>query len=584
MSSRKNQPAGHKKDGIHFVNARPASETEKLKTQRLVRAHVGKWISDQTRDRSTAPGSSSHSAKSEPSSYSLVSRPRQLPAIKHVLARDPRFHPSPSHASDSSDSSDDFAEPTELAAETPRHEFLPIEAPVSGVLDPFSTYPSHFPLELVHPCESHLLTVVWPGVAPLPEGETAGHSWFPLARSDPALFTAFMFASLCHQRVQWVNQWNPRTVFGPKQQSFLQLCEMEAIKLINKAVRDPVRVNSDAVLLSVICMAHHRTEEAGTHSHLRTPFNPPLQRLQWLDVYGCLRPNMIHIQGLVQMIIMRGGLKNIKTGSLPPTISLWVIPKTSHGLPKDLTDYVSYSSDIVTCSCFCVRPVFEFWPLDENHMGLSIQDILGFGPSDIDRGFGRLHYIGITPEMAEALQAALTYIKVVKSKLGTTYTVTTLADQRNITQHTLLSLPPASAIESTFTNPTHAATYEACRLATLIFSVSVIFPMPAQNNPLQRLAHQIQFVLCQPNAFALWSAPHTRVPLLWILMLGGIAAYGTPDRAWFGSALHDTTRRSGLSSWPIVKRALESMLWYGAACDEAAESLWIEAHRAYPVG
>jgi len=40
------------KDQIHFVNARPSSETEKLKIQRMVRAHVGKWISDQTRDRS----------------------------------------------------------------------------------------------------------------------------------------------------------------------------------------------------------------------------------------------------------------------------------------------------------------------------------------------------------------------------------------------------------------------------------------------------------------------------------------------------------------------------------------------------
>lgn len=50
----------NQKDQIHFVNARPSSETEKLKIQRMVRAHVGKWISDQTRDRSTegssAPG------------------------------------------------------------------------------------------------------------------------------------------------------------------------------------------------------------------------------------------------------------------------------------------------------------------------------------------------------------------------------------------------------------------------------------------------------------------------------------------------------------------------------------------------
>lgn len=52
-SWRKKNQSQNQKDQIHFVNARPSSETEKLKIQRMVRAHVGKWISDQTRDRST---------------------------------------------------------------------------------------------------------------------------------------------------------------------------------------------------------------------------------------------------------------------------------------------------------------------------------------------------------------------------------------------------------------------------------------------------------------------------------------------------------------------------------------------------
>lgn len=56
-SWRKKNQNQNQKDQIHFVNARPSSETEKLKIQRMVRAHVGKWISDQTRDRS-AEGSS----------------------------------------------------------------------------------------------------------------------------------------------------------------------------------------------------------------------------------------------------------------------------------------------------------------------------------------------------------------------------------------------------------------------------------------------------------------------------------------------------------------------------------------------
>lgn len=40
------------KNQTHFVNARPSSETERLRTQRMVRAYMGKWISGQTKNRS----------------------------------------------------------------------------------------------------------------------------------------------------------------------------------------------------------------------------------------------------------------------------------------------------------------------------------------------------------------------------------------------------------------------------------------------------------------------------------------------------------------------------------------------------
>lgn len=134
-----------------------------------------------------------------------------------------------------------------------------------------------------------------------------------------------MYGSLCHQRVQWLNQATPSSSFGPKQQRVLQLCEMEAIKLINAAMKDPTRRVGDAVLLSVICMAHHQAMDATFRRQLPTPFKAPFHRLQWLNVYGCLPPNMIHIQGLVQLIIMRGGLRGIQTSGLAATISLFVV-------------------------------------------------------------------------------------------------------------------------------------------------------------------------------------------------------------------------------------------------------------------
>ena len=317
-----------KQDGIHFVNARPSSETEKLKAQRLVRAHVGRWISDQTKERAEPRRTNSQR-------YPLVTRSRPIPGPSFRADRTSPFPPS--HASDSSDSSSDESTVSELTREArmlDRWHKLPalerMERNISGMFDPFVTYPAPraFEPEIIDMSERYITSVLWPGLTPRSgHTKTPGNkSWFQMSMANPELFTAFMFGSLCHLRVQWQNNWIPGTTFGPRQQRALQLCEMEAIKLINKAVRNPnpKRAISDAILLAVICMAHHQAEEGLVQQHRSTPFNPPFPRLQWIDVYGCLPPNMVHIKGLVQLIKLRGGLTKIKTEGLAATISLYV--------------------------------------------------------------------------------------------------------------------------------------------------------------------------------------------------------------------------------------------------------------------
>ncbi|GLI82136.1 hypothetical protein PoHVEF18_010537 [Penicillium ochrochloron] len=372
-----------------------------------------------------------------------------------------------------------------------------------------------------------------------------------------------MFGSLCHQRVQWLKGWVPGSTFGPKQQRILQQCEMESIKLISQAVRDPTRAVSDAVLLSVICMAHHQALEESPDQYRRTPFNPPFQRLQWLDVYGHLPPNMIHIHGLVQLLKLRGGLKNIKLHGLRPTICF---------------------SDIMTASCFGIAPGFEFCAIDESRSNLSIQDLLGFGPYQIDHSFRWLEQLGLTPQIVEAMTAAVIYVDIMKTCMKSSHDVSLLSDQRNLTQYTLLSVTPAADLQSTFSNPIEEAAYEACRLAMLIFAVGVVFPIPANNTPLPGLAQKLQAVLKRPEAAEMYTSVKHCVLLIWVLTLGGIAAWDSPaERAFFGSALIEVTRRTGLTAWSDVKRAMDVMLWYDIACDEAGEAFFAEAQSSYVI-
>lgn len=216
--------------------------------------------------------------------------------------------------------------------------------------------------------------------------------------------------------------------------------------------------------------------------------------------------------------------------------------------------------------------------MDESRRDIALRPLLGFDQVDIDRGFGRLCGIGMTPQMAEAFQAAHTYINIVRTNLATAHDSSLLSDQRNLTQYTILSLPPAATITNHFTQPTHTITYEACRLACWIFAVGVIFPVPAQSTPLALLAKQLHDVLRNPDASELWSSPQTRIPLLWILMLGGIAATQMPERPFFASAFGQSLRRSGITSWLGVRRVLDMMLWFDIACDESGQTLFYEAN------
>jgi hypothetical protein len=183
MAPKKKQDAG-KPEGIHFVNARPSSETERIRAQRMVRAHVGRWISDQTKDRepSTLPSSSrtpqdtlayaSGSRKKPPtSSLTLVSRPSRSSQLRtdHPTSASGRSDhgqqwsafPQPGW-NDSSDSSDDSGSPApqfnDPSAVMPWQKKPRVEREFIRVLDPFDTLPSRFPREIVDSCENYCMS------------------------------------------------------------------------------------------------------------------------------------------------------------------------------------------------------------------------------------------------------------------------------------------------------------------------------------------------------------------------------------------------------------------------------------------
>jgi hypothetical protein len=79
---------------------------------------------------------------------------------------------------------------------------------------------------------------------------------------------------------------------------------------------------TDEIILSVLTLANN--DSGDSRGIKKSPFQPTLRSLQWLDIYGRLSPNAIHQVGLLRLVELRGGLDKIELPGLSAVISLYV--------------------------------------------------------------------------------------------------------------------------------------------------------------------------------------------------------------------------------------------------------------------
>ncbi|KAJ5612034.1 hypothetical protein N7510_005228 [Penicillium lagena] len=501
---------------FHFVNAHPFSDTESFETRHFLRSHVGSWVWQQIKQKST---------------ISETDEPRERSQCANLSTNNPDWTsvedigdvPGSSTTKGAQDSGGGVAlitsENTLHGSDS--HPSRSLYTPLctidhigNATLDPFQTFSSDFDPMLVNWCNIYNLTVLWPGLIPSsPKGckNSAISRWFQLSWHEPTLFTTFLFSAVFHyQQLRLRNESKHGNMHTPLERKVLERFEFESIKRVKQAIQDTTRAVSDAVILSVGCLANNRRDELLRDENTNSPFEPPLRNLQWLDIYGSLSPNDIHLSGLAQLVGLRGGLQNIDLSALAPILCC---------------------SDILASSKILSHPKFPFCPLqgDQNH---TLQSQLGFGSADLENGFMQLCHIGFTAQLAEVLQAAKSYISIVKRYHEGCIVqpdLRQISDQRNLVQYHLLALPSAEHLGQSFAYC--SSVYEIARLAGLILGVGVIFPLPAETSPFSSLIKLLQIELQRRSIFkSSWCTPDVVRVLIWALMLGGIAAKGYPER------------------------------------------------------
>lgn len=147
---------------------------------------------------------------------------------------------------------------------------------------------------------------------------------------------------------------------------------------------------------------------------------------------------------------------------------------------------------------------------------------------------------------------------------------------RNALQYQLLLLPEWHDLDEDAQTHSDESLYKICRLTAIIYSNAVLFGLPPHRGWHTNLAMRLREESQIPD-----DTPHRSTGsddlLLWVYFVGGMAAFRSPARLYFESALRDLLRRRRKRSrtWDMVEAVLGEFMWSRAACRHGASVLWV---------
>ncbi|KAK2778762.1 hypothetical protein FQN52_002677 [Onygenales sp. PD_12] len=604
-----------KPSGIfHFVSVNPSSELQKSENRSVIRSHASKYIWRQHRAIRTDANTNSKpyvppqepplisptSTCSKPSETQWPTEPEHsvledsIPL--HSLPEEPSLPPSSLHGNDAKIETDIPSSTEEHARDSPETDDEkalataanmyakendtvpgPFNQIVTWLGDPLHTYPSMLGGSAISKLMRYAAFDLWPGLV-LGAGnqkwdhEVAAANWLPRAMENPALFTAFMYGAAGHMQTRKRLESTHVTPQTREEKLEQIICETETIKQLNKMMLDPRQGCTDEVILAVLCMAFNKIDYSKWTADNHSAPKAPLRNLQWLDVYGGLSLNDQHVKGLMALIQTRGGLGNITMPGLAETLSTSAIMLSTKFISRPRLPFIPVYKESATGNT-------PRWPQLNNPSdpfspGINIDiDAPGIPvpPANNDIFFRA----GMNADLATVLRNMQNYNAVVNlycQGLLPGIELAVIADRRNWIQYRLLSLPSLNEFPDDFFYSNRS--YEPTRYAAMIYSTLVIFPLPAANRPFVRLCSLLKSALAASDIDNGWVGAEATEILLWVVVMGGMAATGTPCEEWFIGAAVRVTKAAQIESWGQLKGILTGILWMESVCDVGGLMLW----------
>ncbi|KAE9373670.1 hypothetical protein N431DRAFT_465948 [Stipitochalara longipes BDJ] len=453
----------------------------------------------------------------------------------------------------------------------------PLEILGSGRSDPFSTYPVENPNGSLHQLMDFVVNYFVPRLCPddaPPPGLSSGanivsRAWFTAGLKNPLLFHALAFAGLIHMDFLRYHQIYPDSVQALPH-------KLIVIQKLNEAIKNGSEMSTDDVILAILTLASHETLKVTEEK--RRPFNSPLRRAQWINVYGHIKYIEEHRKAVLDLLNLRGGLETLQLPGLAETIVggdiMSAMNSFTHPILPVLRSHETYIAAV------------KVWASNQHAPSSTSEPLL------LASAFWNLQQYGITAELLSVLDAmgALTLaIRHYLLRAPGSLTLGQIARTRTAVQKRLLLVPSSEEL-NTSTHPkadsetdggkVNVEIYECCRLAAMIFNVAVIAPIPDTYDVLQiYVSHLKSTLLCsgllvQMSTFRRGSSDLQGF-LLWVLVMGGIASLEKEEREWFVQQLKEVKEMTGMQ-WEEVREGMERYLWDESACGEGGKELWGE--------
>ncbi|EXJ79616.1 hypothetical protein A1O3_07895 [Capronia epimyces CBS 606.96] len=398
---------------------------------------------------------------------------------------------------------------------------------------------------------SQALAHTWPRTVPAKSRALINpvkSAWLKCAMDSPVTFHAFIYATTLHL----LEAYNGHEVIDSA--PMLRLShKIETIKLVNEQIKSLDGPPSDALLMAVTILSVHGSRDDVLYPKAH-PISP-LAEAQFLRIYGSMVNAEEHVQGIMLLIAQKGGLDRIELYGLADTIAL---------------------ADLYFASKHVRRPLFP-WRRPHESLVISGKHLLDPTAMDLDAKLGRgFRYFRSTSAGRQLLGTLESFCEVVTAldhhtrKGPSAPELVDIIEARNCAQHRLVSQLPAEVDMS----EADCCVHHASRLATLIFSDMVIFPLPAAQGVKMRLAPMLQRTLEACDRLGCWSL-HAPV-LLWALTLGAIAASFQEGRTWYVSQLELHLSLFHVKQWSTLESICSTFLWWNPVCGEPGQTLWDE--------